>query len=148
MSLKDYGAAEGGWNVVEPWEPRFAGWDGVPSSLSTSTKTERRSAMDRPANQSVPINGRSISVLRHEPSGTLQQISNLPTVVVATVDPAISNAMRELLQIYPLRTIWVRGMNEVRDVVAKQNVAACFCGFWLVDGTYRDIVRHLRRQPV
>jgi DNA-binding NtrC family response regulator len=69
-------------------------------------------------------------------------------VVVATAEAAISASMRDLLQEYPLRTLWVRGVDEVRVVLDRETVAACFCGFWLVDGTYRDVVRHLKRQPV
>ena len=69
-------------------------------------------------------------------------------VLVATTDPVISDSMRALLQMYPLRTLWAKGVGEVRALLAKENVAACFCGFWLVDGTYRDVVRLLKRQPV
>jgi DNA-binding NtrC family response regulator len=71
-----------------------------------------------------------------------------PTVLVATAEPSISASMRDLLQEYPIRTIWARGVNEVRLALAKESVLACFCGFWLIDGTYRDVVRHLKRQPI
>ncbi len=70
------------------------------------------------------------------------------TVLVATAEPLISASMRDLLQEYPIRTIWARGVNEVRLALAKESVIACFCGFWLIDGTYRDVVRHLKRQPI
>jgi len=98
--------------------------------------------------QSAPANAKSISASRNESSESFQPILNPPTVLVATVDSAITNTMNGLLQDYPLRTIWAKGVDEVRAVLAKENVAACFCGFWLVDGTYRDVVRHLKRQPV
>ncbi len=71
-----------------------------------------------------------------------------PTVLVATADPLIRASMRDLLQGYPIRTIWARGVNEVRLALVKEGVLACFCGFWLIDGTYRDVVRHLKRQSV
>lgn len=71
-----------------------------------------------------------------------------PAVLVATAEPSISANMRDLLQGYPIRTIWARGVNEVRLALAKESVLACFCGFWLIDGTYRDVVRHLKRQPI
>ena len=70
------------------------------------------------------------------------------TVLVATAEPTINASMRDLLQEYPIRTIWARGVNEVRLALAKESVVACFCGFWLIDGTYRDVVRHLKRQPI
>lgn len=71
-----------------------------------------------------------------------------PTVLVATVDPVISSSMRDLLQMYPLRTLWARGLADIRALLSKENVAACFCGFWLIDGTYRDVVRLLKSRPV
>src|SRR5579864_148679 len=71
-----------------------------------------------------------------------------PTVLVATAEPPIIASMRDLLQGYPIRTIWARGVNEVRLALAKESVLACFCGFWLIDGTYRDVVRHLKGQPI
>src|ERR1700733_9673136 len=70
------------------------------------------------------------------------------TVLVATAEPTINASMRDLLQEYPIRTIWARGVNEARLALAKESVIACFCGFWLIDGTYRDVVRHLKRQPI
>lgn len=98
--------------------------------------------------QTTPVRKNVSSVLRCDPGQQLQPVAASPTVLVATVDSIISNSMRELLQIYPLRTLWARGVGEVRALLAKENVAACFCGFWLIDGTYRDVVRLLKRRPV
>ena len=69
-----------------------------------------------------------------------------PTILVATVDPEIRNSMSTLLESYNVKTIWVTGLEELRLAIAKQTISACFCGFWLVDGTYRDVVRQLRRR--
>jgi hypothetical protein len=119
---------------------RFEGWAGFPFSFST--KSERHPPMDYLARAS----GIPVSVIRHESGGSRQAPLAKPTVLVATVDPTISNSMGELLQMYPLRTVWAKGVDEVRAVLATENVAACFCGFWLIDGTYRDVVRLLKRQ--
>lgn len=70
----------------------------------------------------------------------------VPTVLIATTDPDIRRTMAELLQSYAINTLWASGMEEIKTALTNQNVAACFCGFWLVDGTYRDVVRHLKRQ--
>ena len=43
---------------------------------------------------------------------------------------------------YEINVLWASGMEEIKSALARQSVAACFCGFWLVDGTYRDVVRH------
>jgi hypothetical protein len=123
-------------------EARFEGWASFPFPFST--KLERHSFMANLA----PLNPTSSRVMRYETGQSIHIGSAQPTILVATVDNAIANSMRELLEIYPLRTVWAKGVDEVKSVLARENVAACFCGFWLVDGTYRDVVRHLRRQQV
>jgi len=70
----------------------------------------------------------------------------VPSVLIATTDPDIRHTMAELLQAYAIDTLWASGMEEIKTALANRSVAACFCGFWLVDGTYRDVVRHLKRQ--
>jgi DNA-binding NtrC family response regulator len=69
-----------------------------------------------------------------------------PTILVATVEPEIRASMSELLENYNVKTIWVTGLEELRLALTRENIAACFCGFWLVDGTCRDVVHQLKRQ--
>ena len=123
-------------------EARFQCWAGFPFPFST--KLERHSFMAHLA----PLNPTSSNVMRYETGQSVHAGTAQPTVLVATVDTAIANSMRELLEMYPLRTVWAKGVDEVKSALARENVAACFFGFWLVDGTYRDVVRHLRRQQV
>lgn len=78
--------------------------------------------------------------------GSEQPSSRRPNILLATTDPEIRRSMNELLQSYTINTLWASGMEEIKSALAKQDVTACFCGFWLVDGTYRDVVRHLKRQ--
>jgi len=66
------------------------------------------------------------------------------TVLLATSDPEMYGNMSDLLAPFSVRTVWSRGMQEVKHVLAREKVSVCFCGFWLLDGTYRDVVRHLR----
>jgi hypothetical protein len=68
------------------------------------------------------------------------------TVLVATNDPEIRENIAGLLQLFPLKTVWAEGLAGVKSVLARESVTACLCGFWLVDGTYRDVVRHLKLQ--
>jgi DNA-binding NtrC family response regulator len=70
----------------------------------------------------------------------------MQTVLLATNDSDIRESMSELLQGYEIKTLLASGMEEIKSALAKGNVSACFCGFWLVDGTFRDIVRHMKRQ--
>ena len=69
-----------------------------------------------------------------------------PSIVVATIDPQIRQGMGELFHGYRVNTLWASGIEEVRSTLAEQqDVLACFCGFWLVDGTYREVVRLLKQ---
>src|SRR5271170_7771 len=98
--------------------------------------------------QAAAVTNNPSAVLHRESAAHFQPSAERPIVLVATTDPIISDSMRALLQMYPLRTLWTKGVGEVRALLAKENVAACFCGFWLVDGTYRDVVRALKSRPV
>jgi DNA-binding NtrC family response regulator len=82
--------------------------------------------------------------------GTLadQEILDLPTVLVATIDPHIQQSIGELLKVYPIKVVWAKCVEELRSALTRENVSVCLCGFWLVDGTCRDVVRHVKRQPI
>jgi DNA-binding NtrC family response regulator len=69
-----------------------------------------------------------------------------PTVLIATIDTEIREALADLLEISSINAIWVGSVESVKTLVAKERIAACLCGFWLQDGTYREVIRHLRRE--
>lgn len=95
-----------------------------------------------------PANENGVIRMRRESIENFPPVLEMPTVLVATVDAEIKESMRGLLDLYPLKTVWAKSVDEVRIALAKENVSACFCGFWLIDGTYRDVVRHLKKQPL
>ena len=70
------------------------------------------------------------------------------TILLATVDPDIRASMSGLLDDYKVKAASVTRLEELRLALSRETISACFCGFWLVDGTYRDVVRQLRRQPI
>ena len=77
---------------------------------------------------------------------THEESPKSPSILLATTDSDIRSSMEELLKNYEINTLWASGMEEIKFALAKEDVAACFCGFWLVDGTYRDVVRHLKSE--
>jgi DNA-binding NtrC family response regulator len=99
-------------------------------------------------NQPFAINGIPLNFPARQSGENLHPVLAQPTVVVATTAPAITENMRDLLQIYSFRTVWAKSVSEVQATLTQKSVVACFCGFWLIDGTYRDVVRLLRSQPV
>jgi DNA-binding NtrC family response regulator len=67
-------------------------------------------------------------------------------VLLATTDLEIRHSIGDLLSGYKIKTLLATGLGEIKSALARNDIAACFCGFWLVDGTYRDVVRYLRLQ--
>jgi DNA-binding NtrC family response regulator len=79
-------------------------------------------------------------------SGTVvPQSPGRPTVLIATIDQEIREALADLLENATINAIWVKSVKDIKELLAKEQVVACFCGFWLQDGTYREVIRHLRR---
>lgn len=71
-----------------------------------------------------------------------------PTILIATIDPQIRNAVTDLLEGLSFESVWLKSVEAVKNRMAKEKMAACLCGFWLQDGTYRELVRHVRRERV
>jgi DNA-binding NtrC family response regulator len=69
-------------------------------------------------------------------------------VLIATIDTEIRQALADLLEIASINAIWVGSVEDVKTLVARERIAACLCGFWLQDGTYREVIRHLRRERI
>lgn len=66
--------------------------------------------------------------------------NSLPTVLIATIDPQIRDGLAKLLRKLRVRSIWVDSLEKARLSLAADKVAACVCGFWLADGTCRDLL--------
>jgi len=76
------------------------------------------------------------------------QVAVRSNILIATNDSEIRSNMGELFETYDVRTVWAKSVEEVKAIIGKTDIAACFCGFWLVDGTYREVVRFLKRQQI
>jgi DNA-binding NtrC family response regulator len=75
-----------------------------------------------------------------------QKSSERPTVLIATADPEMRKALEGLLEASCVNAIWVSGVKDVKTLAASERIVACLCGFWLQDGTYREVISHLRRE--
>jgi DNA-binding NtrC family response regulator len=91
-------------------------------------------------------------VLKANPE-TLEKLSDgikpgadRPMILIATVAPEICAELKELLKPFSFNTIWTKGVEGAKSMLAKEKIVACLCGFWLQDGTYRELVRHIRRE--
>jgi hypothetical protein len=69
-----------------------------------------------------------------------------PAILIATNDLEIRRDIAPVLETFPVKAVWAQGMEEVKKALSRQKFSLCLCGFWLLDGTYRDVVRLLRFQ--
>src|SRR5579862_7655132 len=95
-----------------------------------------------------------------KPAEALHKVENLLTkkpgivgkalerhkILVATIDAEICKGLTDLFTPFSLDAIWLKGVEAAKSVLAREKIAACLCGFWLQDGTYRELIRHIRRE--
>jgi DNA-binding NtrC family response regulator len=81
-----------------------------------------------------------------KPSAEGHKASGRPTIIIAAIDPDIRRGLTDLLEGYAVNKIWADGVKDVKNIISKQRIAACLCEFWLRDGTYREVIRHVRRE--
>jgi DNA-binding NtrC family response regulator len=81
---------------------------------------------------------------KHDPK--VDHASERPIVLAATIDPAIRSGLAGLFEAFPFNTIWLESVEAAKSMLAGEKIAACISGFWLQDGTYRELVRHVRRE--
>ena len=97
-------------------------------------------------NPAVVLRERVESNFMRKSVTSIHRTPGRPTVLIATIDTEIREALADLLEIASLNAIWVGSVEDVKTLVARGGIAACLCGFWLQDGTYREVIRHLRRE--
>ncbi len=77
-----------------------------------------------------------------------QNAPDRPNILIAAADPEIRTGLTALLQGFLVNAIWVNGVEHAKRLLGKERIAACLCGFWLQDGTYRELIRHMRRERI
>ncbi len=99
-------------------------------------------------NPAVVLRERVESHFMRKSATNIHRTPGRPTVLIATIDTEIREALADLLEIASINAIWVGSVEDVKTLVAREKIAACLCGFWLQDGTYREVIRHLRRERI
>ncbi len=99
-------------------------------------------------NPAIVLRERGESGFSRKSVTSIDRSPGRPTVLIATVDPEIREALAGLLDIASVNAIWVSSVKDVKTLVAGNLIVACLCGFWLQDGTYREVIRHLRRERI
>jgi DNA-binding NtrC family response regulator len=74
-----------------------------------------------------------------------QEIPDAPTVLVAAIDWQVRSGLAAVLPSFAINFEWVTGAAEAIKVLAAKEISACLCGFWLEDGTFKDLARQIRR---
>jgi DNA-binding NtrC family response regulator len=97
-------------------------------------------------NPAVVLRGQVENKFRRKTATNIRRTANRPAVLIATIDPEIREGLADLLQSASVNAIWVGSVEDAKTIVAKERIDACLCGFWLQDGTYREVIHHLRRE--
>jgi DNA-binding NtrC family response regulator len=74
-----------------------------------------------------------------------EELPGAPTVLVAAIDWQVRSSLSAVLPSFAINTVWVSSVAEALKVLAAKDVSACLCGFWLEDGTFKELARHIRR---
>ncbi|HEV2618065.1 MAG TPA: response regulator [Candidatus Acidoferrales bacterium] len=80
------------------------------------------------------------------PTADFTLATGSPTILVATADRQMSDTLAQLLEPYPVNTVWVKGLSDAHTWLNTQNIDACLCGFRLEDGNCRDLVKQAKRE--
>ena len=71
--------------------------------------------------------------------------TNFPTRprLVAALDWQVRSGLSAVLPSFAINAEWVASIAEAAKVLAAKDVSACLCGYWLEDGTFKDLARHI-----
>jgi DNA-binding NtrC family response regulator len=97
-------------------------------------------------NPAIVLRGQVENKFKRKSATNIRRTADKPAILIATIDPEIREGLVDLLQSASVNAIWVGSVEDVKTVVAKERIDACLCGFWLQDGTYREVIHHLRRE--
>lgn len=78
------------------------------------------------------------------PPSRPQEILDAPMVLVAAVDWQVRTGLSSVLSFFAINTVSVSSITLATKVLATRDVSVCLCGFWLEDGTFKDLARHIR----
>lgn len=71
----------------------------------------------------------------------------LPSVaLLVAIEPGVHRKIAEMLAARGVECLFAGSIAEMKSVCAHRNISVCVSGLWMVDGTFRDAVNHLRRQ--
>lgn len=99
-------------------------------------------------NPVLVLNERIENKTAYKSGSTYSKSSDSLRVLIATVDHEIRTALTEFLESANIEAIWVTSVKDMKARLADRKISACFCGFWLQDGTYREVIRHLRLEKM
>ena len=69
-----------------------------------------------------------------------------PTVMIATADLKVREALTGILARHRIEIQSVKGVEAARGLLGVGSIAACLCGFGLEDGSYKELVKYAKRQ--
>ena len=69
-----------------------------------------------------------------------------PVALLVAVESSAHKTIVEMLSARGIECLRAGSIAEMKSLCSHRNISVCVSGLWLVDGTFRDVVSHLRRQ--
>lgn len=69
-----------------------------------------------------------------------------PVALLIAVESNVRKMIMEMLGARGIECLCAGSIMEMKSICSHRNISVCVSGLWLVDGTFRDVVSHLRRQ--
>lgn len=67
-------------------------------------------------------------------------------VAIATADSSVQSSLSKILCGFSIESVWLKSTDDVRQAFAGNSIDCFVCGFWLENGTYREAVKHIKKQ--
>lgn len=94
------------------------------------------------------VAGSSFSKVLADPSFHPSQSAGEPAFLVAVSDSETRSALAVIMKAFALNARWVSSVSAAHQFLESGEFAVCICGFALDGGSFQDVARTSRHQPV
>lgn len=78
---------------------------------------------------------------------TVAETSPAAVALLVSLEPRVHKTIAEILAIRGVGCVRAGSIAEMKSISSLRHISVCVSGLWMVDGTFRDVVSHLRNRP-
>lgn len=75
------------------------------------------------------------------------ETSPAAVALLVALEPRVHKMIAEILAVRGVGCLCAGSIAELKSISSLRHVSVCVSGLWMVDGTFRDVVSHLRNHP-